>query len=322
MAVLTRELTYARKAGVGETRSFSEVWVVTCSSHEDNEFGIVKKYNDWRWGEEHPKHKGYFVDDTDFDRSEDEIVTYTVTVNYSDDWPEEPDPRKRPPVYSLKSITHSYTDVMDADGTPFTNTAGDFMQDIPERSISAWRLTIKKNLPVTWPDWLKEDFNEAVNKSEIKIAGLKWPKHTLRIADLDIGEPEEEKIFRFCPMTMVIEFHPKTWAIKSVSRGLFERYVDSGTIAGEPPKWKKRLILNSNGEPIDEPVFLDKQGTAIREEKKPVSEFLPEGAEGGDFAGAFVYTGELKTKLDPEEIEYVENWNNPRKDFKKLPITR
>ena len=314
--MVDREKTPKVGSGVSSTKSFDEQWMITMSDREEDWTDILNAVPEWRYGKEHPTKRGFYVDDMSFDRDGDSFELWEATISYTDDWPDEPDPRKRAAIYSLQSITHSYTELIDADGVPFLNTAGDFLQDLPAKKITAWRLTIKKNLPKKWPLWILK-FNEAVNKSEIKIAGLKWPKETLKISDLSIGEPEEENEIQFCSAQMVIEFHPKTWAIRSINRGTSERYpkfiYSDDFFSNEATvEWLKRPISDSEKVPIDKPVFLDENGTAIRDIKlkSPVD-------------GVFEYQGELKTKFEPEDKQIVmlENWNNDRLEFKDLPTS-
>lgn len=313
MALVEKELQYDANGNTGEKSSFSENWTCILSTSKEDWTDILNAVPEWRYGLEHPTKKGFYVDDIYYSRDADSLTLWEISVSYTDDWPDEPDPRKRPPTFTLQSITHRYSDLMDYDGKPFINTAGDFLEDIPEKEIKAWRLTIKKNIPKNWPDWILL-FNEAVNKSAVKVAGLKWPKETLRIDDLSIGDLEEENGIAYLPLQMVINYHPKRWAVQSINRGPQERYpVFEGDFfnGGVNLTWKKRRVLNSKGEPVDGPVFLDKNGTAIREVKAQTAE-----------PGVFEYSGELKSKFDPKgnEIVILENWNNPRKEFKDLPI--
>jgi hypothetical protein len=327
MAVRERHLSYEVKGRTGSVNSFSEVWTVICGNpdgggpieHADDQFAIVAKYPEWLWGNEHPTKRGrdgkrYFVDDTDFERDENQIYAWKVTVNYSDNWEKEPDPRKRPPTYTLDAVTERISELFDAEEKPFVNTAGDFLDDVPDKPITLWRFNVVKNIPIQWPGWILDGFNEAVNKSEFKLAGLKCPKETLRISSLRIGEEQEEKIFRFCQLSMTIDYHPRTWVVKTLNRGVFERYTSAALLFDyaeglRDTPFEKRRVLNANGEPVDKPVFLDKNGTAIRE-----------SSQDSAVQGIKIYRGELKTKLEQDEIEYLENWNNPRKEFKEIPI--
>jgi len=311
MAVTQRELSYQRRGSIGEEHSFSEVWHVTVTSATDDEFTILGRFSDWKHGQEHDKRKGFYLRDMEFDRGADDIYIWTVTIDWTDDWPSEPDPRKRPPRYTLGSISIGYSELFDSEGKPYQNTAGDFFSDLPEKKLAAWRLTIEKNIPVPWPDWILE-YNSAVNDAAVKLGGVRWPKETLLITDLSIGDTETENVFTYAPMSMVVEYNPRTWVQRIPNRGLYERYIATdGGFNPDNIEWKKRRILNASGEQVDEPVWLDKNGSAIRESKT-----------GDANTGAFIYRGEIKSQLTKEELIFIDRWDNPRKPFSKLPILK
>lgn len=157
--------------------------------------------------------------------------------------------------------------LLDDQERPILNTAGDLVVGETDFAVH-WVFSVLVNVPAV-PRWLN-DFPGKVNKDAVRIWGLPMPPEHLRCMGADVDDVKyDENDQAYYPLAMEFEFNPLTWAKRTVNRGLREiiekRVPDpdnaGGTkiIRGEPVR-----IEDANGDPVEEPQLLDREGRRPR----------------------------------------------------------
>ena len=163
----------------------------------------------------------------------------------------------------------------DANGFVYTNTAGDPILPAPQRSVPGVKITIGRNFAVC-PGNLFQHLGK-VNSSDITIpiAALAYPAFGLRFASLS-AEPVFESGIVYWRVNMVLEQGPHKlygfgnqylgWKVPLVSMGRRGKTTANPTVHvitdGELALGELGPKVGT-GQPMAEPVFLDKDGFYI-----------------------------------------------------------
>lgn len=189
-----------------------------------------------------------------------------VSSTEVDEEEQDENPLARPAEYAWRGSLEEIAALTDGKGRPHVNTAGDYFEGATKKRPLAV-VQIEKNIPPGGAAWLLTHLGKA-NKDAIKLDGLRFQAGTLMLTGLSIPKPTRENDVRFRACEIELTHNPDTWVVEHLNRGLREikgtQTTDKST--GElKTVYKKVEILDDDGKPITEPVFLDKQGRAIRE---------------------------------------------------------
>lgn len=204
---------------------------------------------------------------------------FDVTVEYSRDIEEpeqEENPLARPAKIDWSEVAVQRGTLVDADGVPMRNRAGD-LYDPYEFEDVTWVARVQKNV-AAWPKWLKS-YAGAVNDAPVKIRRETFDKHTLRLRGLELPDAETENNVRFHALSFELHVKEEGWNYQPINRGfnelpsLEDQLVEGLEEIGRP------ILIGTPKERPTEPVYLDENGTAYRDED-----------------------GNVRTKLEPEEI--------------------
>lgn len=249
----------------------------------------------------HPDDPKSYVDVVSMDRVNGRLIDVTVTYSSEVDVDEDKqrdnfneDPLQRPAVVTLSSEREMRAVNLDVEGTPLQTTAGEPLTR--ERRFTLWRLNVKKNI-ATWPRWLL-DYPNAINQDPVRIKGVTWPKHTLILDDVELGEESEENGVSFVTLSMKILYRQETWKDEFLNFGRYE-LVDEKNAAGEVVPVLKEILVGTPAAPVKKPIPIDENGRAYRDAD-----------------------GNIKLQVDPEEItkNILEFKLTDEKSFRKLPL--
>jgi hypothetical protein len=205
-----------------------------------------------RW-QRHPNEPGMFVDSFKGSQQPNELfwwvdVEYTNTIDN--------DPMAAPARFSSRTQSlQSYT-LVDRDGRPLLNTAGDLIVPIPRKELIVV-YTVRKNLAPQFPQWLNQ-FGEAVNADSVNINGLICPPNTLTVGGITIEDEQEANGFGYRPVSLEIHYRQSGWSTLVPSMGFREKLLDED---GQP------VLENimEHGKPIKRAMLLDEDGRAIKD---------------------------------------------------------
>ena len=192
-------------------------------------------------------------------------------------------PTQRP---AIITATHESVEVPTAkkqNGDPWINTAGDLIAG-HTRTENHWIFSVEKNV-ANVPTWFLE-YADAVNDDAVVIKGLAVDQYHLLLKEPKIPmNPSYETVndveYQFYPISFSLVYNPRTWETKLYNRGLYE--ID--------PTEGYRRITDDEGEPVDEPQFLDAAGA------------------------------KLPHPVDPEDIVEIAGWDHALLPFNALPLT-
>jgi hypothetical protein len=236
-------------------------------------------------GQPHPVILGAYVDEF----SPEQIVkggdAWDVTVRYVRGR-EEVDlslpPTQRPAVIDATHESVEVPTFRKQNDDPWVNTAGDLIAGIT-RTENHWIFNVQKNVQ-TVPAWFL-NYADAVNSDAVTIKGLAILPHYLMLKEPRIPlNPSTETIggiaYSYYPISFSLVYNPRTWITKVYNRGLFEIDAVEGY---------RRIEID--GEPVDEPQFLDEDGA-----------FLP-------------------PPVDPADMVILEGWDHELLPFSVLPLS-
>ena len=115
-----------------------------------------------------------------------------------------------------------------------------------------------------------------VNDGNVRIQGLTFPKETLRLQSLSISEEQIENNIPFYIVSFELHYREDGWRRPLINRG-YNELVESKS----PDQPGKRLVpilmgLKGAEERPQDPVFLDREGKAFRDESGQItSDILP-----------------------------------------------
>lgn len=191
-------------------------------------------------------------------------------------------PLERPANIRLTSQKERRPVKEDNKGNPLTTKAGELLDNI-EKDFTLWRLLITKNIPPSWPKWITQDYGTAVNSDSIRIKGLTFEKLKLQVDQIEIGETNYENGEEFDQLNLSFVFRSIGWNEKYLNFGKYELAQRWDSANNEFKTVYAPIIVD--GKETDEPVPLDGEGRAFRDEEW--------AAEGLDV---------VKTQVDLEDI--------------------
>ncbi len=241
-----------------------------CYTHEDSP----------RLGTPHRNDQRIIV--TSLDATSVNAVKFDLAVQYSRIKLEDQtdSPLTKPAAVTARTVQRNIIRWFDADGKPYRNKAG--VHFAREVQVSFLIYSFTKNLPADpWPGWIL-DLRDAVNQSAMKIKGRTLKKQTLRYDNIVIPEekkfPDENRFF--IPVTFDLTQHREGWRELVLNQGfseleeieLTEDNFDAFALGpdariGDTIRRLKE-ILDGKGKALREPVFLDRNGAAYRNNDK------------------------------------------------------
>lgn len=223
------------------------------------------------------------------------------------------------PLQQPAEIEWSTTEIVravtrDRDGKPLVTTAGSLLTDLHEE-LSLWVVDVKKNVADA-PAWIL-DYANAVNADPFRVDGLTLPPRTARLKTLRLGpqQRDEEQRVDWRELQFQLFYQRETWDKFVLNRGLYELHFRR-TASGRVEQRQVR-ILNRDGEPIEEPAFLDEHGQRPRRRvRDEAGNFIPLSTDPTGFVT------ELKPlPLDAEDILVLRFETARKLPFRVLPVT-
>lgn len=269
---------------------------------------------DLRPGQPHPKVLGCSVDNFDCDSLGTTNHAYSVAVGYRGEIRQEDDE----PVSLLDQqprIRMAGEDVekpvtVDRDGNPIINTAGDLIAGITEYD-SVFVFPVSQYV-TSLPQWIL-GYNNATNSDAVRILGLSFQPGFLLFKKPQLGDEQTQQVGRqkitYREFSYELHYHRDGWVKPILNRGLNELYLDkSGPVEAPKPgqtpaehgELKKRRIRDAEGNPVEEPQFLNRQG---------------------GLAGTLETEGETTLrKVRPEDIVTLKYWTKHARPFRVLGL--
>lgn len=170
----------------------------------------------------------------DVRQDEDNPSLFVCTLTWNSDKldPEETDdetnPLNRKARITVKTAFDKQVTHRDFYGKPKVNAAGDLFDPPIENNRMVLVITIRKNV-VIFPDWVWE-FADAVNSQPFVIKGRRFDTGHCWIADIELGEEQEENKIKFCEARIEIHFKKKRKAKNySYENCVFNRATEATT---------------------------------------------------------------------------------------------
>ena len=243
----------------------------------------------------------------DIDADTEEGLKWILFVNYTTDIPDTDNPFQRPPVIRMRSEHRTILTFFDIEEKSVLNTAGDLLA-AREIDSSRWIFDIQKNFsPSPYPTWLT-GYQDVLNIGAVRIRGRTFPKGTLKVSGLTIGDETIENDVEFIPVSLEIKYQSDGWDGKYLNVGFNEigesrRGIDQSSSSGPVeviiPGGHTPILIGQPAEPTREPQFLDFQGKTFRDGN-----------------------GRIRTDLKPAEISsnLIKPKDYQRKPFSVLPL--
>ena len=194
---------------------------------------------------------------------------------------EEEDPLARPAKIGTKRVKTTEATLIDGDGLPLLNTAGDLIEG-KTRDVSRLVITVQKNLPPGLPRWL-DAFADTVNSGPVKIKGRTFDPLTLKFEGPTIPPDEiTDNGVAYVPVSFELHHKAETWRENDLNRGFNQLVTRSvkvwtpTTSAAELTETVTQLeaILLDDGEHPTEPQWLDEDGRHLgKTRNRPTSSF-------------------------------------------------
>ena len=162
----------------------------------------------------------------------------------------------------------------DANGKPYINTAGDPISPAPTRAVPTVKITVGRNYLIC-PGNMFQHIGKINNAAlTVPIANLSYPAYGLKFATLD-AEPVNEGGIRYWRVTYTLEQGPN----KNYQTGIYKGWITPAASIGRRAKTFLNTSVhtitdgeagfgfgstNGTGQPMAEPVFIDKEGYYIK----------------------------------------------------------
>lgn len=167
------------------------------------------------------------------------------------------DPLKRRMKISLTAEFDKKEPISDRNGLLYCNSVGDPFQG-HEIDHVRWKIKVKRNIPIELPEWTTQAPNK-LNNGAVKLRGITWPKNSLRVTGMDVGDEELENDVWFSELSLEFSYDEALWRDFLLNQGFNEFHPRFKTnINGKFYPLKQKILIN--GEPPAEPMFLDKNG--------------------------------------------------------------
>lgn len=162
---------------------------------------------------------------------------------------------------------------IDLDGQPTVNTAGDLVQvKIPVPRIT---FKIRKNVALV-TGWLAQ-VSGVVNDTPVRLKGVLYPRGTLQLWSVHLGDVEEKNGIEYFVCDLVIKHKEDGWQYSYLNTGYNELRLHPKNRGASfdlvDPKNQKPIMVKErcldgadgrSGDPVTTPVFLDQQGQRPR----------------------------------------------------------
>jgi hypothetical protein len=268
---------------------------------------ILSARPEWSIGGKHPTVPFARVADFSSKQAGNSWV-YEVVVRYERLPSERRKPLEQRAVITMRSELVEEPVYLDEDDKPLLNTAGELLLGVTDEAVH-WVFSVTVNLP-GYPKWLLE-YPGAVNLDAVRLRGLTIAPGHLRMTGLQLGDLQEEDEQQFYTLSAELKFVPGGWSKRVLNRGLYELVTRTVSRNGEPVEVTVReRCKDDDGEPEEEPVFLDRQG---RRPRTTVTERRPDGSER--------QVSRIKSPLDPDDIVVLTKWPRRRKRRSFAPLT-
>jgi len=240
---------------------------------------------------------------------------FDVSAEYSNEIDEEEvsaNPLARPAKVIPRGIRRQIPTLLDKDGNPYTNTAGDIVlgQTI---EVTEMVFSVSKNVSAP-PRFLPEYWRGVVNSDDVRILSYTFRARHLKF-QFESLEPSFDARRRFWVLKFSLVERFDSWDTKYANIGRRERTPPAtaedlaflGEVLSEEEVEKYSqgeltdILVGNPPKPTDEPVWLDEDGLAIREKSSTPG-----------------VLGPIKTKLDPSEIIINQRKGIPEKPFSRL----
>lgn len=231
----------------------------------DTPLAIYAYRPDLQYGQRHPDDASYTVTSNEAIRREQADV-WDVTVTYQQLTAE--NPLNEPAKVKARSQDDKRAALYDADGKPYLNTAGDFLEPV-EEDEAIWVYSVTKNV-ASVPAWF-DSYPNRVNDDAVRLMGRLREAGTLKLKGGSIDEADYQGQTYYV-LSFELWWRLDGWEAKVVNRG-YNQLVE---ITENPPwlaplgqqvtKPKTRLVRQPiliNGQPPREPQALDNDGKWI-----------------------------------------------------------
>ncbi len=259
-------------------------------------------------------------------------LVWIVNADYTTWHPGDENPLARPAKIVFKSQQYTKPVLTDIEDRPIVNVLGDAIPGV-EIDDTRWVIEITKNVSPRLPRWILT-YNNAINDGPVRIAGLEFPKYTLKLQELQIpfdikrGGPDGD--IEYIEISFSLHYRRETWLVDVANQGFHHHRV---VLRRPQSNWTGNqtatagTLLSVNKEPIllgdppsktSEPQWLDENGFLIEslEDTEPVI---------------------LEPPLEPKPLDNVDEKGNPvvrekkphfiryhvyrEKDFSVLPLS-
>lgn len=254
---------------------------------------------------------------------------FVVQVQYSSSVPDPNfDPLSVPAAVALNFVYQSEIIQRDHEGRLITTTAGQPLPGV-EDLVPLPVFSIRKNIPANLPDWITS-YPRSMNSDVVTLRGRQLAPKTLQIGRLSVSEVIDANT-PYSVLEMDLVHNPKTWVRTLLNQGTMEIRLRENerfrrAIGGTPRRGRRFIrtlepILDETGAPVEEPVFLDRDGFAIRADVDGERTFsLPDYESVADVRELNPDRVKLKAPLDPEDLIVVEYTLRPPLPYNILPL--
>lgn len=250
--------------------SLVDHYIVLMDSARDTRQQLIAGLKALQRGAPHPLETGLFANGLEA-RQDAHSALWRVKVNYSDTFDVD-NPLAQPAAISMKSQRLTSATLLDNKGRMMLNTAGTPFEP-QEKGETLYVISVKKNV-ADYPAWLL-DYPDAINNDAVRIRKLQCQPGTLALTGLSIPDyvlHEKTKI-QYLPLEFEVTYRKSGWHTVVPSRGYLERVEVTNWEAADVGStvdvvWKTaytlRPIHDNRGQPINNPMLLDKDGRALR----------------------------------------------------------
>ncbi|MEO1063753.1 MAG: hypothetical protein AAFZ07_20235 [Actinomycetota bacterium] len=193
------------------------------------------------------------------DLAHEHRYTWLATLEYSNapidlrerERQTEPNPTNRSARVRWRTTQRQIVATRDANGKPYLNSAGDqFAPEARQRSVTDIIVLVTKSV-ANLPAWILT-LDNRVSSAPFSVRGVTFPAGTLRLANLDIGDEQDEGNVTFLNTSFELHYHKEGWNRFELDRGY--RIID-------PTNASNRVkMFDDEGHELDEPALLDGAG--------------------------------------------------------------
>lgn len=250
------------KAGLFDEGSKVWLWNIDTGGRDLELADLMKKWDDFQPGYAEGI---WYVDGVDV--AENGSGTDFLTVTQSWRRVETANPLLKPFRWTgMESMEIQIPAWMDADRKLCVTTAGEPLVGMT-RVQRIWRFTGEKNIPGI-PAWLAE-YGRSTNADTVRIGTVAIKPNCLQLQSVRIGDEDSStkvagRTIIFRPLQVEVWWNPFTWTTEVLNAGLYElRRLNLREL-------KKAVYvpvrISNNGDNVDSPQFLDKNGFRPRDE--------------------------------------------------------